>query len=329
MLYLHGLGHFHPENQLDNAFLESLDIGTNDQWITERVGIKNRRTVLPLDYIRQTKNKDLRAAPEAALYTNAETGRRAALMAVERAGLSPKDIGMVISGCCSPDSCIPAEAGRIAKALGIEVPAFDMHSACSTFGLHCHFLTSMAPAALPDYVLVVTPENTTRIVDFSDRSSAILFGDATSAAVVSTKVPARARALHTIFGAAPSGADEVVIERTGHFHQNGSAVQKFAIKKMTALLSDIEERIGPERKGRLVYIGHQANLTMLESVCRRAEIPRERHYFNIVEYGNQAAAGAPVVLSQRWDDFKDGDVAAVVVVGSGLSWSAMQVEFGR
>src|SRR5262245_21140352 len=98
MLYFHGFGHFHPENQLDHAFLESLDIGTNDQWIVERVGIRNRRTVLPLDYIRATKNKDLRAAQEAALYSNAETGRRAALVAIERAGIEPKDIGMVIAG---------------------------------------------------------------------------------------------------------------------------------------------------------------------------------------------------------------------------------------
>src|SRR5688572_3128132 len=98
MLYFHGIGHFHPENQIDNAFLESLDIGTSDPWIMERVGIRSRRTVLPLDYIRATKNKDLRAAQEAALYTNAETGRRAALMAIERAGIAPGDVGMVVAG---------------------------------------------------------------------------------------------------------------------------------------------------------------------------------------------------------------------------------------
>src|SRR3954463_6700749 len=140
MIYFHGFGHFHPENQVDNAFLESLDIGTNDRWIVERVGIENRRTVLPLDYIRSTKNKDLRAAQEAALYSNAETGRRAAAIAIERAGIKPSDIGMVIAGGCSPDACIPAEAGRVAKLLGIQVPAFDLHSACSTFGAQVHFL---------------------------------------------------------------------------------------------------------------------------------------------------------------------------------------------
>lgn len=326
MIHFHGFGHFHPENEIDNAFLESLDIGTNDQWIVERVGIKNRRTVLPLDYIRTTRNKDLRAAPEAALYSNAETGRRAALMAIERAGIKPTDIGMVIAGGCSPDTCIPAEAARIAKLLGLGVPAFDVHSACSSFGAHVHLLSQMGPS-LPDFVLIVCPENTTRVTDFTDRSSAILFGDATSAAVVSTKVPGRARAAFTTFDVNPAGCDDVSIPRVRHFSQNGAAVQKFAIKQMSALLAQIQERVGAERRERLIYIGHQANLTMLEAVCRRCAIPAERHFHNIVEYGNQAAAGAPVVISQSWERFVPGDVAALVVVGSGLSWSSMQIEF--
>jgi len=326
MLYLHGLGHFHPENEIDNAFLESLDIGTNDAWILERVGIARRRTVLPLDYIRTTKNRDLRAAPEAALYTNAETGRRAALMAIERAGITPADVGMVVAGGCSPDTCIPAEASRIARALGLCVPAFDLHAACSTFGAHLHFISQMGPA-LPPFVLVVQPENMTRAVDFSDRSTAVLFGDATSAAVISTREPSRARVVFSTFGSDPAHCDEVTVPRTGHFRQNGSAVQKFAIKKMSALLSEIEARLDPDRRPRLIYIGHQANLTMLESVCRRAHIPPERHFSNIVDHGNQCAAGAPSVLSQHWDRFRTGDVAGLVVVGSGLSWSSMQIEF--
>src|SRR5688572_25858501 len=99
-LQLHGLGHFHPDNVIDNAFLESLDIGTNEAWIQERVGISTRNTVLSLDYIRETKNKDTRGALEASLYSNAETGKRAAQLALSRAGIGAKDVGMVISGGC-------------------------------------------------------------------------------------------------------------------------------------------------------------------------------------------------------------------------------------
>lgn len=102
------MGHFHPNGIIDNAFLESLDIGVDTGWILERVGISQRRTVLPLDYIRDTKNKDPRAAEEAALMTNAQTGAKAARMAIERAGIQPKDIGMIIAGCCSPNYSAPA-----------------------------------------------------------------------------------------------------------------------------------------------------------------------------------------------------------------------------
>lgn len=326
MLYIHGLGHFHPENVIDNAFLESLDIGTNDKWIVDRVGIKTRRTVLPLDYIRTTKNKDLRGAMEARLYSNAECSRRAALMAIERAGITPQDIGFVFGGSSSPDTCIPGESFEVAKALGIEVPCIDIATACTTFGSHAYVAERMGDS-LPEYVLFVVPENTTKVTDFSDRSSAILFGDSTAAAVVSTKVPGRAKVRFSTFGSSPAGAYEVLIERLGHFKQNGAAVQKFAIKRMTELLKNIQDSLTEEERARMLYVGHQANLTMLESVVRRCEIPAERHLHNIIDHGNQAAAGAPTVMSMRWNDFKSNDIVGLVVVGSGLSWASLAIEF--
>jgi 3-oxoacyl-[acyl-carrier-protein] synthase-3 len=326
MIHLHGIGHFHPENEIDNAFLEALDIGTDNEWIVSRVGIENRRTVLPLDYIRETRNADLRAAKEAQLYNNAETGAKAATMALERAGVRPDQIGMVIAGGCSPDYCIPSEGAMVARELGIEVPCFDMHSACSTFGAQLHFLNQLGDS-LPEYVLTVLPENSTRIVDFSDRSSAILFGDCSSAAVVSTKTPGGAAISHSSFGGAPSGAMDVLIPRTSHFTQNGSKVQKFAIKRMVQLFRECQEAAPDGRGGEVIYIGHQANLTMLKAVAKRCDVPPERHFHNIVNHGNQAAAGCPATLSQNWDNMKSGDLAALVVVGAGLSWSSLLLEF--
>ena len=329
MLYVHGLGHFHPENEIDNAFLEALDIGTTSRWILDRVGIEARRTVLPLDYIRTTKNRDLRAAPGAALYSNAETGRRAAELALAR-GRDPggrRRHGDHAGGCSARHlhpgrGFSPASPGPS----GLSRPAcFDLNAACSTFGAQLHVVDRMGPGA-PDHVLVVQPENITRTVDFSDRSTAVLFGDATSAAVVSTRIPGRLRVSATTFGSDPSGCDEVAIPRTGYFHQNGPAVHKFAIKKMASLLGEVQASLDPARRERLFYVGHQANLSMLEAVCRRQEIPPERHHFNIVRVGNQSSAGAPAVLSQRWDDLHAGDVAALVVVGSGLSWSSLTIE---
>lgn len=327
MLYVHGFGHFHPQNVIDNDFLESLDIGTNARWILDRVGIERRRTVLSLDYIRSTKNQDLRQAAAATEYTNAEMGKRAALMAIERAGIAPSDVGMVIAGGCSPDTVIPAEASCIAKALGLSVPAFDLNSACSSFGAQLHFVEMMGQG-VPEHVLTIQLEALTKTTDYTDRSSAVLFGDAAAAQVVSTRLRSSTRVVHTSFGCDPAGADDVVIERAGYFHQNGPAVQKFAIKKMTALVVEMASRLDPDRRDRMIFVGHQANLTMLESVCRRAAIPAERHWSNIAQYGNQGAAGAPAVVSQTWDKLAPGSVVGVAVVGSGLSWSSVQIEIG-
>ena len=328
-LYLHSVGHFHPENVIDNKLLEELDIGTSDEWIVERVGIRTRRTVLPIDYIRTTRNADVRAGQEAALYTNVETGRRAGLAALERAGLKPSDIGMVIAGGCTPEMQIPSEACRIAHALGIEAPALDINSACSSFGAQLHLLAAMNP--LPRYVLVVNPENTTRVVDYADRSAAVLWGDATSAAIVSAEVPARLKISATMLDSSPAGWGQVTVPRFGHFAQNGSAVQRFAIKTtlvcLEKLLPAARERVA-KTGGQVKFIGHQANGLMLDSVIRRAEIAPENHFHNVLDFGNTGAAGAPSVLSGAWDKLVDGDTVVLVVVGSGLTWAGMQIDVG-
>ncbi|MGA9521516.1 MAG: ketoacyl-ACP synthase III [Myxococcaceae bacterium] len=329
-MFLHALGHFHPSNVIDNAFLESLDIGTSDTWITERVGIRGRHTVLPLDYIRETKNRDPRAALEAAELSNAETGARAAQLALERAGLKASDIGMVIAGGCSPDECIPAEACRIAEALGIEAPSMDLNSACSSFCAQLWWLEGMRPERLPDFVLVVNPENSTRVVDYSDRSSCVLWGDGTSAAIVSPRLPGPWRITQTLLRGDPSGAEKVKVPRVGHFTQNGAAVQTFAIKRAaetSMALRDSWLAGSPERRpDGLTFIGHQANLRMLESVQRRCEIPDARHFSNVELRGNCGASGAPTVMSERWDDPALGDSVAMAVVGSGLTWAGALFE---
>lgn len=326
-LFVHALGHFHPENVIDNRFLEALDIGTGDEWILERVGIRERRTVLPLDYIRETRNADPRGALLAAKYSNVETSRRAALMALERAGLSPKDVGMVVAGGCSPEMSIPAEACRVAAALGIEAPALDVGSACSSFGAHLHLLSRMRD--LPRFVLVVSAENNTRTVDYRDRSTAVLWGDGTSAAVVSQAAPARLRVVETTLASSPAGWASVTIPRFGHFAQEGSAVQRFAIKTTLACL----EAMLPAARahvaktgGALRFVGHQANLLVLENVARRAGLAPAEHWMNVADFGNTGAAGAPSVLSQRWDELRAGDAVVAAVVGSGLTWASLRME---
>jgi len=329
-MHLHAVGHFHPENVITNDFLQSLGLETTDEWIVDRVGIHKRHTVLPLDYIRETRNRDVRAALEAAQYSNAATGAKAAQMALARAGLKPSDIGMVIAGGCSPDECIPAEACRIADALGIEAPGVDINSACSSFCTQLYFLDGMRPERLPDYILVVNPENSTRVVDYTDRASCVLWGDGTSAAIVSPRIPGPWRITETLVRGDPSGWEKVRVPRAGHFTQQGKTVQAFAIKRATELLLELRSRYMKANAGRtagdITFIGHQANLRMLQAVQERAEVPGNRHFFNVDQRGNCGASGAPTVFSEHWDDASIGNAIAMTVVGAGLTWSGALLE---
>lgn len=323
-MYLHGAGHFHPENIIDNQFLESLDIGTSDAWIMERVGIQTRRTVLPLNYIRETKNSDPATAREASIYTNAETGARAAILAAQVAGINMSDIGLVISGSCTPQFACPAEACTIAGTLDLDVPAFDINSACSSLAAQLHYLFSMRE--LPDYVLIVNPENNTRAIDYSDRTQAVLWGDCSTAIIVSKNIPSKYKIIQTCFTSNPKGWEKVMFPVGGHFSQDGKAVQRFAIKKSIEIIRKLRQSVPAESAGDLKFIGHQANLLMLQSVCGFAEIGSSNHLYNVDKFGNTGAAGAPSNLSMNWDSFRPGDFVLMAVVGSGLSWGGALME---
>jgi 3-oxoacyl-[acyl-carrier-protein] synthase-3 len=326
-VFLHGLGHFHPESEITNRFLEELDIGTNQEWILERVGIRSRRTVLPLDYIRATRNADLRQAQEAAEFTTAELGVRAAALAIERSGIPRQEIGLVLAGSSASDYQSPADACKVAQGLGLEVPGFDVNSACTSLLVQLHLLSLMRPQALPPFVLLVASDSLTKTVDYSDRSAAVLWGDAGAAAVVSTRVPSRARILGSEMESSPAGADKVVVKRGGYFAQDGRAVQTFAIKKTIRFLEALRQDF--EQAGRRFhFVGHQANLRMLENVCRRCEIPPERHHSNCEWYGNTGCASSASVISQGWEKWGPLDDVAVVGVGSGLTWARYLIRFG-
>jgi len=324
LLYLHALGHFHPDTVLDNEFLTSLDIGVDPKWIEDRVGILQRRTTLPLEYIRQTRNQNPKAAAEAADISATEMAVGATRMALTRAGLETSQLGMVISGGCSPEMLIPAESSRIACAMGLEAPCFDLQSACSSFASQIHFLNMMRPEALPDFVLVINAEAFTHTIDYTDRRQAVLFGDGAAAAIVSSRVPSPTTITDTSFASDPSGQAHVVIPTGGHFGQEGHAVQVFAIRTTSEVVKELQENVPSGESRRQIFIGHQANLRMLENVCKRVGIDAANHYSNIASYGNTGAAGAPTTLSQNWDELQN-TVILMAVVGSGLAWGGMRI----
>jgi 3-oxoacyl-[acyl-carrier-protein] synthase-3 len=316
-MYILGVGHFHPETVLDNFFLESLDIGTTNEWILDRVGIATRRTVLPLDYIRSTRNKDPRAAKESAKYTAAQLGVRAAQMAIERAGIKPDDIALCVAAASVPEMCIPAHACLIANGLGIEAPAFDLNAACSSLMAQIHFLKNVDVSGP---ILLVQTETYTMATDYNDRQTAVLWGDGAAAMILSKE--GKARIVETTFGSNPSEADKVFIPYAAHFSQQGNRVQRFAILQTEATFNALKKKSDSP-----IFVGHQANLSMLNTASKRMKIEDHKHYYNVDRYGNCGAAGAPSVLSERWDFFRSGEQLVIVTVGSGLSWGGTVVEF--
>ncbi len=326
-LWLHALGHAHPEAEITNRFLEDLDIGTSDSWIMERVGIRSRRTALSLDYIRETRNRDVRAAAEGSECSTAELGARAASLAMERAGVAREDVGMLFFGSSAADHASPADACNVARELDLEVPALDVNSACTSLLAQVHLLSLMDPGKLPPYVLAVACDTLTKTVDYDDRASAVLWGDGAAAALLSTREPARARIVGSLLASRPSAADKVVVPRSGHFQQEGRTVQAFAIRQTASCYEALrEEHAEPDRP--FHFVGHQANLRMLENVCQRCEIGPDRHHANVEWYGNTGAAGSASVVSMEWEKWSDRDDVAIVGVGAGLTWSSYLLRFG-
>jgi 3-oxoacyl-[acyl-carrier-protein] synthase-3 len=325
-VFLLGMGHAHPRVEITNRFLEDLDIGTSDAWILERVGIRSRRSVLPLEYIRETRNANPRAALEAAELSNAELAARAAEMAIERAGISRADIGMLMAGSSASDTHSPAEACNIAHALELEVPSFDVQSACTSLYVQLHLLSLMDPERLPDFVLLAVPDTLTTTVDYNDRAAAVLWGDGAAAAVVSTRHSARGRILGTSLECSPAGAKKVVVPRASHFRQEGRTVQMFGIKRMVRCVARLREQFAAEDRT-FHFVGHQANLRMLETVKSQCGIPSECHHTNVEWYGNTGAASAASVISMNWGKWTPRDDVAVAGIGAGLTWSSFLVRF--
>ncbi len=325
MLNILGMGFDHPETIISNQFIEGLDVGTNAAWIEEKIGILNRRTTLPLSYISETRNQDPREARKLASTTPTQMGVRATQMALQRAGIKPEQIGLVICNCCTPTQSAPAEATRIAAAIGANCMAYDVFTACPAFALHIDYLRNFKEDRLPEYVLCVSTAALTQCVNYNDRSDGAIWGDGAAAWVVSAKHPGKLQVIDSNFASDPSRCQAVVVDTFGHFRQDGRAVRDFSVRQTVRLIKALEEQYNLNWE-KDVFIGHQANRTMLEQITNNRGIPPANHWHNVTEIGNQAGAGAPAVLAMHWDEIKVGQRIVVAVVGAGLSWGSVLME---
>lgn len=328
MLSILGMGSAHPRTIITNQFLEDLAVGTNAQWIMEKIGIQERVSSLPLEYILETKNQDITKAPLVATDTALTLAVKAAKQACERAKILPKDLGLVIVNSCTPVDTANSVASQLVVALGSNARAYDLQTACPAFALHVHYLNSLVPEKLPKYVLCVSSATTTQSVNYNDRTDGAIWGDGAAAWVVSPVVSGRLTVIDTTFASDPSRAETVVLDTFGYFHQDGRAVRDFSVRQTVRMIKALEERFAFDWT-RDSFIGHQANATMLEQIISNREIPPSQHWHNVEFKGNQAGAGAPAVLAEHWDKIVPGQKVVVAVLGAGLSWGSILFEAGE
>ena len=316
------MGVSHPTTSIDNHFLEALDVGTNAQWIEEKIGILKRVTTLSEEYIKTTRNQDPRMAREVASMSATDLGVEAAKQALVSAGISARDVGMVIVNCCTPQDTMPGEAVRIAEQLDCSAIAFDVYTACPAFALHVDFLRKYEERALPEFILCISTATMTHHVDYNDRSDGAIWGDGAAAWIVSPTQKGKLEIIESTYTADPTRCAAVVVDSYRFFHQDGRAVRDFSVRQTVRLIKALQEQYDIDWS-RDIFIGHQANKTMLEQITRNRGVPADNHWHNVTYLGNQAGAGAPASLAMHWDKLQSGQNIVVAVVGAGLSWGSI------
>ena len=316
------MGVCHPTTSIDNHFLEALDVGTNAKWIEEKIGILERVTTLSAEYIKTTRNQDPRMAREVASMNVTDLGVAAAKEALRNTGITAQDVGMVIVNSCSPRETIPGEAVRIAEQLDCPGLAFDVYTACPAFALHVDFLRQYQEEALPEFVLCISTATMTHHVDYNDRSDGAIWGDGAAAWVMSTKNTGRLQVIDSTYTADPTRCAAVVVDSYQFFHQDGRAVRDFSVRQTVRLVKALQEKYEIDWN-RDVFIGHQANKTMLDQITNNRGVPPHNHWHNVTYLGNQAGAGAPASLAMHWEKLEPGQNIVVAVVGAGLSWGSI------
>jgi len=325
MLHILGMGAYHPSIVITNKFIEDLDVGTNAQWIIEKIGIESRVTTLPLDYIKATKNQDPREGRSIASHTPTELAVKASEEATRLAGISRDKIGLIICNTCTPNQTSPTESLRIATALGVSCPSYDVLTACPAFALHIDYLSNFKESELPDYVLCISTAAMTQKVNYTDRTDGAIWGDGAAAWIVSPRHEGRLSVIESHYATDPSRCEAVVVDTFGFFHQDGRAVRDFSVRQTVRLIKAFEEKHELDWS-KDVFVGHQANATMLRQVTENRDILASNHWCNVTHFGNQAAAGAPAVIAMNWDKIKKGQRIVVAVVGAGLSWGSVLLE---
>ena len=313
-----GIGHSYGDITLDNDFIESLDTGTTKEWILEKIGINQRRATLPKDYIVTTRNKNPGECLRVRTKSWLDLSLEACDMAFSRSNLSPADIDLILVDCVTPDNFFPIPSQELKDKLGcFNAYAFDLVTACPAAALHLYFASRLQVCW--NTALLVTSATVSHAVNYNDRTDGAIWGDGAGSIIVSKKRKGKLRLIDTTFSGDPTRAESVIIHRRGHFWQDGRAVRNFSVRQTVRMIKEISSKYGLDFT-KDIFIGHQANLTMLRQIGEAAGVPDENNWKNVERCGNQAAAGAIASLSERWDSLPVGRKILIAVLGAGLTW---------
>jgi 3-oxoacyl-[acyl-carrier-protein] synthase-3 len=314
-----GTGKYVPDRILSNQELEQM-VETNDEWIVTRTGIRERRM----------------AAPEQA---TSDLAYQASLKAIEAAGITIEDIDLIIVSTITPDMFFPSTACLLQEKLGAKkAAAFDLSAACSGFIYGLATASNMIATGMYKHVLVVGAETLSRITDYTDRNTCILFGDG-AGAVVLGQVP-EGRGFKSFELGADGGGGELlkvsgggsrlpasadsVSSKQHYIHMAGNDVFKFAVRIMGGAADEALRKAGMSKEDIDLLVPHQANVRIIQSALNRLDLPEEKCLINLDKYGNMSAASIPVALAEAFEQgrINEGDCLVFVGFGGGLTWGA-------
>lgn len=314
-----GTGMYVPERVLTNHELEQM-VETNDEWIVTRTGIKERRI----------------AAEHQA---SSDLAYEAAIQAMERAGVEAEELDLIIVATITPDSAFPSTACILQERIGAKkAAAFDLSAACSGFIYGLANAANFIATGTYQYALVIGAECLSKITDYTDRNTCILFGDGAGAVVLGPVEQGRGFRSFEL-GADGSGGDllqipgggsrlpisQSLIDQRSHFiSMEGREVFKFAVRIMGSAAEEALQKAGMDKANIDFLVPHQANIRIIQSALNRLELSEDKCIINVNRYGNVSAASIPIALAEADQEgrFKQGDTLVLVGFGGGLTWGA-------
>jgi 3-oxoacyl-[acyl-carrier-protein] synthase-3 len=301
-------GHYQPSNVVTNDDLAKT-VETNDAWIQSRVGIKQRRVASP---------------DESVVDMAVQAGGKA----LATSGLAPADIDLVVVATCTQEAQIPNAAAQVADRLGIVSPgAYDVNAACAGF---CYALSNAADAIRAGSarnVLVIGSEKLSQWVDWTDRSTCIIFADGAGAAVVGPSEETSVGPV--VWGSAGDMADKIFVkDRNSFLFQEGQSVFRWTTTNLHTVALEACERAGIAPSELAAFVPHQANLRIIEAIARKLKAVNAVVADDIVEAGNTSAASIPLALSRLIErgDVPSGAPALLIGFGAGMTYAAQVVE---